>query len=229
MDDLFLLIAIIAIGAGIYFLIRRQWKKIGISLAIVVISFIAFIITSPDEETTSDEEVTSEETADAEEVEEVAEEAAETEDPESEENEEKEAEEVENNDSDEQVAEINESIAEYLEENRGYALGTLDENGEPTEDGEPNPDFAWSLYVHELTYDGKNLEMQTDAGFLDLAEDERTEVANYAQNIGNTHIGVVEDWDTSKYQDRLYLTISNGENALGHSKAFDVTEFTWYN
>lgn len=228
MDDLFLLIAIIAIGAGVYFLIRRQWKKIGISLAAVVISFIAFIITTPDEETTSDEEAASEETVDAEE-EMVQEEGAETEKTESEENEEQETEEAENDDSDEQVVEINETIAEYMEENQGYALGTLDENGEPIEDGEPNPDFAWSLYIHELTYNGNDLKMQTDAGFLDLSEDERTEVANYAQNIGNTHIGMVEDWDTSKYQDRLFLTVLNGENAIGHSKVFDVTEFEWSN
>lgn len=127
-----------------------------------------------------------------------------------------------------QIAEINSTMAEYMEENRGFALGTLDENGDPTENGEPNPDFEWALYVHELTYDGQNLEMQTDAGFLELSDDERTFVANSAQNVGNVHVGMFEDWDNAKYQDRLFLTVLNGENSLGHSKAFNVTEFEWY-
>src|SRR5699024_9718762 len=50
------------------------------------------------------------------------------------------------NQDDEQIDDINTELAEFMEQNKGFALGTLDENGEPTEDGESNPDFAWSLY-----------------------------------------------------------------------------------
>ena len=60
----------------------------------------------------------------------------------------------EENQSDVKLDEINANIAEHMEQNRGFALGTLDSNGEPTEDGEPNPDFSYALFIHELTYDG---------------------------------------------------------------------------
>ena len=134
----------------------------------------------------------------------------------------------EENQSDVKLDEINANIAEHMEQNRGFALGTLDSNGEPTEDGEPNPDFSYALFIHELTYDGDNLEMQTDAGFMTLTDKERTLVANRAQNIASIYIGPHEDWEATDYQKGLFLTILNGDNALGHSKVFDATEFKWY-
>lgn len=130
--------------------------------------------------------------------------------------------------SDVKLDEINADIAEYMEERRGFALGKLDSNGEPTENGEPNPDFAYALFIHELTYDGSSLEMQTDAGFMTLTDEERNLVARRAQSIAGNVIGPHEDWDHTNYQRGLFLTISNGDNVLGSSKVLDKTEYKWY-
>lgn len=158
-----------------------------------------------------EEEEEPEEVEEPEEIEEVAEEDSE-----------------EENQSDINLDEINAEIAKYMEERRGFALGTLDSNGEPTENGEPNPDFSYALFIHELTYDGDNLEMQTDAGFMTLTDEERNLVARRAQSIAGNVIGPHEDWDHTNYQRGLFLTILNGDNALGHSRVLDVTEFKWY-
>lgn len=164
----------------------------------------------------------------SEEIEEVVEEESEEIEEEPEELEEAVEDPEEENQSDVKLDEINIDIAEHMEMRRGFALGTLDSNGEPTEDGEPNPDFSWALFVHELTYDGDNLEMQTDAGFMTLTDEERNLVARRAQSIAGNVIGPHEDWDHTNYQRGLFLTISNGDNVLGSSRVFDVTEFTWH-
>lgn len=133
----------------------------------------------------------------------------------------------EENQSDVELDEINADIATYMIENRGFALGILDSNGEPTENGEPNPDFSWILYIHELTYDGENLEMQVGADFMTLTNEERISIANSAQGLSKSIIGSHEDWESTDYQKGLFLTVLNGNKVLGHSKVFNVTEFTW--
>ena len=129
--------------------------------------------------------------------------------------------------ADDVIKQINENIANHIEQDQGFALGTLDRNGQPTDDGEPNPDFAWSLFVHELTYDGNDLEMQTDAGFLDLSQEERDQVAHSAQSTAGVYIGDHEDWEAVDYQNSVFLTVYNGQNVLGHSKILNKREFTW--
>lgn len=251
MDNLFAFLVVVGIAGIIYFR-KKDKKKRNISIIVSIIAFLLFGITSPEEDKSEgdaedktedviasedapedddevqkkqvDEKETPEVSDDNEESKEAEKDTTEvSDDEENEENKED-----DKNQDDEQIDDINAELAEFMEQNKGFALGTLDENGEPTEDGEPNPDFAWSLYVHELIYNGNDLEMKTDAGFLDLSDAERTEVANRAQNIGNSVIGMYEDWDINKYQNRLFLTVSNGKNVLGNSKIIDVTEFKWY-
>ncbi|WP_347297594.1 hypothetical protein [Dolosigranulum savutiense] len=123
---------------------------------------------------------------------------------------------------------INNEIAEYMEENRGYALGTLGSDGNPTEDGEPNYNFAWALFVQKLEYRGNDLLLQTDDGFLELTEEERLEVANNAQSIAGFVIGRHEDWSPEDHQRGIFTTIQSGDRVIGSSKALNLREFTWH-
>lgn len=116
---------------------------------------------------------------------------------------------------------INHDIDEYLDENKSFALGTHETSTEA------NPSFAYSLYIMSLEYDGSALKMQTDAGFIDLSDEDKTFIANSAQNVANVVIGSHEDWDSEDYTQRKFLSVFNGKNALGQSKILDNQEFTW--
>lgn len=199
----------------------KRWWFIVIAIIVVIGAF------SDNEDVESDDPEQTEVATDTTE-ESVAESAEESnEEPENETTEAKEVEDEESKEN-EQIEKINKMLSERVEQTKGWALGTLDADGNPTETGEPNPYYDYALYIREISYDGNNLEMQTDAGFSELSEEQKTIVATQSQNIASTVIGEVEDWETDKYQNRLYLTVFNGENALGHSKILDVNEFKWY-
>lgn len=118
--------------------------------------------------------------------------------------------------------EANKTIAEHLKEDQGFALGTLDNDGNPTENGTPNDSFAWSLVVTEIKFDDiGDLEVRVTADFESLSDDDKTEIARSCQNIGVLYGG---DPDYKKPFTTVYL----GENALGHSKILTSTDFTWY-
>ena len=42
---------------------------------------------------------------------------------------------------------VNKEMKAYLQEDQGFAEGTLDENGNPTDNGTPNPEFDYATYV----------------------------------------------------------------------------------
>lgn len=114
---------------------------------------------------------------------------------------------------------INKEIATHLEQNKGWALGTIDENANPIENGEPNPDYAIWPYVNSITYTGKDLEVQVTADFLDFSDSEKEQVASSAQGIAMSY-GLLEE--------RPHVYIYNGENAYGRSTVLDATKYKWY-
>lgn len=116
---------------------------------------------------------------------------------------------------------INNDIDEYLDEDKSFALGTHESSIEA------NPYFAYSLFIMSLEYDGSSLEMQTDAGFIDLSDEDKTFVANSAQNLANVVIGIHEDWEPEDYNQKKFLSVFNGKKVLGRSKILDNQEFTW--
>ena len=114
--------------------------------------------------------------------------------------------------------EVNDLIAQHIEDNKGWALGTIDENGNPIENGEPNPEYANWLYIQSITADDSGAVMDVTADFKGLSEAEKNSLASAAQGIVSSYSG----------EPRAFLEISNGGNAYGHSKILDNTEFKWY-
>ena len=113
---------------------------------------------------------------------------------------------------------VNDLIAQHIEDNKGWALGTIDENGNPIENGEPNLEYANWLYVQSITADGSGGIMNVTADFQGLSETEKNNLASAAQ-------GIVSSYSN---EPRAFLEVRNGENAYGHSKILDNTEFKWY-
>ena len=116
----------------------------------------------------------------------------------------------------ENYTETNLLINQDLLQNQGWAIGTLDADGNPTSNGTPNPAFAFSLYIENITYLGDKLRVSVVPEFEKLPDDDKKYVINTVQNIVNSYTN-----------DELYTTIYVGENAIGNSEITNVSEFKW--
>jgi len=123
---------------------------------------------------------------------------------------------------------INKSIASSLKEDKGWANGTLDENGKPSDNGTPNSEFEWSSYVVKIKMSGKkrvNVHVTTE--FADKTTAEKNSIALKAQNkalIGMSENKHVKD---STYQEGLYTVIYRDGDYVGRSKMSNFKQFKW--
>lgn len=124
---------------------------------------------------------------------------------------------------------VNKEIAKALEEDHGWANGTLDENGNPVENGTPNEDFSWSLSVEKIKYTKKGqLNVTVNGSFYALTDEAKTKVGNRAQNTAILVLG--EHY--KKYEDMtdvLFVSFYDGSgNAVGNSKLGNYRNFKFY-
>ncbi|MFC4771921.1 hypothetical protein [Enterococcus hermanniensis] len=122
---------------------------------------------------------------------------------------------------------INTQIAAYLEQNKGFANGTLDENGNPTENGTPNPVFNWALTISEIDYEENLLKVNVNDNFLTLSQTDASSAILSAQNAAVSIVSESENWDMDKASDGIFTQIYYNGNVIGRSKMTDVKEFKW--
>ncbi|MEG0255406.1 hypothetical protein [Vagococcus sp.] len=116
----------------------------------------------------------------------------------------------------------NKDIAENLELKKGWANGSIDEDGNSTDTGEPNPEYTVWLIVSEIKVnDPKNIDVKVTADFEALPTGQKSEIASTIQ--GMVLSSTVVDGETKRYPIYFY----NGKNALGGSKVLEPTEFKW--
>ncbi|MFC0278139.1 hypothetical protein ACFFH2_15805 [Enterococcus devriesei] len=120
---------------------------------------------------------------------------------------------------DQKYSQINSEIEKHLEENQGWAMGTIDRNGNPIENGEPNPEYANWIYVRSITYNGSDIEVQVTADFQSLTEIEKNSLGSSCQGMTVSYGALSE---------RPPLYVYNGENSYGGSKILSTNKFTWY-
>ncbi|MFL2124017.1 hypothetical protein ACEN4K_03575 [Marinilactibacillus psychrotolerans] len=126
---------------------------------------------------------------------------------------------IENDDTnDDDLSKINEEIAISLEQNQGWALGTIDSDGNEIENGEPNNEYGPWLYVQSITYTGDDVEVQVTADFKTLTKSEKDMIASSSQ-------GIVQSYANIDIRPRVY--VYNGENSLGGSKTLSANEYNW--
>ncbi|EMF0557115.1 hypothetical protein ACQUJC_000545 [Enterococcus faecium] len=122
---------------------------------------------------------------------------------------------------------INSKISDLLEQNKGFANGTLDENGNYTENGTPNPSFNWALTIDKITYENNLLKVIVNDNFLSLNKTEADAVSLSAQNAAVSIISEDKNWDMKKAGSGLYTQVYYNDNVIGHSKMTNVKEFKW--
>lgn len=123
---------------------------------------------------------------------------------------------------------INDKLMKSLTEDQGFANGTLDENGNPTQNGTKNPQYNWATHVERLLWHDDNIEVYiADADQLSNAQ--LTTIAQSAQSAATSVLYDNGKIDDSKVSDGVFTTIYSRNKAIGHSKAFSPKEFKWTN
>lgn len=121
---------------------------------------------------------------------------------------------------------INDKLMKSLTEDQGFANGTLDENGNPTQNGTKNPQYNWATHVERLLWRDDNIEVYiADADQLSNAQ--LTTIAQSAQSAATSVLYDDGKIDDSKVSDGVFTTVYSGNKAIGHSKAFSPKEFKW--
>lgn len=118
--------------------------------------------------------------------------------------------------TDKNYSEINLAIYKDLLMAQGWALGTLDGNGNPTNTGTPSPAHAFALYVMDVTYHGDKLRVSVTSEFKQLTDEEKSFVVNSVQNMSEYH--------TKKIP---YTSVRVNGDVIGKSKVTNVKAFNW--
>lgn len=121
---------------------------------------------------------------------------------------------------------INDKLMKSLTEDQGWANGTLDENGNPTQNGTKNPQYNWATHVQKILWKDNGIEVYIyDAD--NLTESQLTTVAQSAQGTATATLlteGKISDKESLQ---GIHTTVYSGNNVIGHSKAFSPKEFKW--
>lgn len=121
---------------------------------------------------------------------------------------------------------INDKLMKSLTEDQGFANGTLDENGNPTQNGTKNPQYNWATHVQKILWKDNGIEVYIyDAD--NLTESQLTTVAQSAQSAATSVLYENGKIDDSKVSDGVFTTVYSGNKAIGHSKVFSPKEFKW--
>lgn len=121
---------------------------------------------------------------------------------------------------------INRKLSDELALDQGWANGTLDNNGNPVQNGEKFPQYNWATHVERLLWRDDNIEVYiADADQLSNAQ--LTTIAQSAQSAATSVLYDNGKIDDSKVSDGVFTTVYSGNKAIGHSKVFSPKEFKW--
>lgn len=128
------------------------------------------------------------------------------------------SEETKQSDKKDSDAEANKLIANDLQQDLGWALGKLDSDGNPTENGTPNEDFAWAVFVEkvEIAEDGTQLNVYVTPEFTSLNDESKSKIISSAQNMASIYTDNAE---------KLFTVVYQGDKQIGRSTVLDKSEF----
>lgn len=123
------------------------------------------------------------------------------------------------------VDQANAAISERLSQSQGWANGTLDPNGNPTNAGTPNPAYNWAKIVTSIKYAENELTIYVNKDYIGLP---KTQFASYMTRAENASLnalqeaGIINDADVQK---GLYTRVFDGDTKLAQSKVTDLHQF----
>lgn len=121
---------------------------------------------------------------------------------------------------------INSKLSDELALDQGWANGTLDNNGNPVQNGERHSEYNWATHVERLLWRDDNIEVYiADADQLSNAQ--LTTIAQSAQSAATSVLYDNGKVDDDKVSEGVFTTVYSGNKAIGHSKVFSPKEFKW--
>lgn len=125
------------------------------------------------------------------------------------------------------LAKINSTIAKDLKLDQGWAEGSLDEDGNPTENGTPNDDFAWSIVIDKIVYEGDTLRVYVKRGFKQLDTEDRQTVIESAMRASYSGINKFKKMEQEDIKKGLFTEVYLDSTPIGSSKLSNHYEFSW--
>ena len=125
------------------------------------------------------------------------------------------------------LAKINSTIAKDLKLDQGWAEGSLDEDGNPTENGTPNDDFAWSIVIDKIVYEGDTLRVYVKRGFKQLDTEDRQAVIESAMRASYSGINKFKKMEQEDIKKGLFTEVYLDSTPIGRSKLSNHYEFSW--
>lgn len=123
------------------------------------------------------------------------------------------------------VEQANAALVSRLTQSQGWADGKLDENGNPTENGTPNPAYNWAKLITSIKYAENELTIYVNKDYAGLP---KTQFASYMTRAENASLnalqeaGIIDDADVQK---GLYTRVFDGDTKLAQSKVTDLHQF----
>lgn len=114
------------------------------------------------------------------------------------------------------------SKSELKEYNSGL-IDSLGEDQDYSKNGKSS--YDWSTYVDTMVYDNRGLVVKVTSDFPALSDKDKSFVVKHAQGLANAQVAILGkevDKDASPHTS-IYL----GAERLGHSKAWNTSEFKW--
>lgn len=125
------------------------------------------------------------------------------------------------------LAQINSTVAKDLKLDQGWAEGSLDEDGNPTENGTPNDDFAWSIVIDKIVYEGDTLRVYVKRGFKQLDTEDRQAVIESAMRASYSGINKFKKMEQEDIKKGLFTEVYLDSTPIGRSKLSNHYEFSW--
>lgn len=121
----------------------------------------------------------------------------------------------------------NKALAKQLEQDQGWANGTLDENGSSTDSGEPQSQFNWATHIQKMTYnknDGLSIYFY-DSGSLPTSE--KNEIVSSARLSATSALMDAGTLSDDEVSDGFPITVYQGNKIIGTSKVSDNKNISW--
>lgn len=118
---------------------------------------------------------------------------------------------------------MNAQLATELAQDKGFANGTLDENGNPTEQGTPNPNFEFANYIESVKFEGHlEVVVNVSSDFMPLPPESKDQIASRVRLFARSVLPSSEEMN-----DNIHLTFMLGNRQIGRTSIVQNDHFTW--
>lgn len=123
------------------------------------------------------------------------------------------------------VEQANAALVSRLTQSQGWADGKLDENGNPTENGTPNPAYNWAKLVTSIKYAENELTIYVNKDYVGMS---KKQFANYMYLAENSALNALNENDIineNAVKSGLYTRVFDGGTKIAQSKITDRHQF----